>query len=113
MGDWWGGLGPRAGWLELKIGVPAGNSPKHTGLVHAAFPEHSVAAGGTVGARSGCDALSSGPLQVSVAILLVPSEGAEGAPELGKGKMGLPLPPPALSRLPSSPHPAVPLAGSK
>lgn len=52
---------------------------------------------------------------MSVAILmLVPSEGAEGAPELGKGKMGLPLPPsPALSRLPSSPHPAVPLADSK
>lgn len=44
---------------------PAGDSPEHAGLVHAALPEHAVVASGAVGARGGRNALSAGPLQVS------------------------------------------------
>lgn len=41
-----------------------GNPSKYTGLVHAAFPEHAVAVGGSVGARGGGDALPTRSVQV-------------------------------------------------
>lgn len=44
---------------------PAGDSPEHAGLIHAALPEHAVAASGAVSARGGCNAVPAGSLQVS------------------------------------------------
>lgn len=66
------GMGP-AGWgpgraKAMLTACPlAGDPPEHAGLVHAALPEHAVAAGGAVGARGGRDAVPAGPLQVSAA----------------------------------------------
>ena len=42
----------------------SGNSSQYTGLVHAAVPEHTVAAGGSIGACGGGDALPTRPVQV-------------------------------------------------
>jgi hypothetical protein len=41
-----------------------GNPSQYTGLVHAAFSEHTVAAGGSFGACGGGDALPTRPVQV-------------------------------------------------
>lgn len=42
----------------------SGNPSQYTGLVHAAVPKHSVAAGGSFGACGGGDALPTRPVQV-------------------------------------------------
>ena len=44
---------------------PAGDPSEHTGLIHAALSEHTVAAGGAVSSCGGRDAVPAGPLQVS------------------------------------------------
>lgn len=41
-----------------------GNPTQYTGLVHAAVPKHTVAAGGSIGACGGGDALPTRPVQV-------------------------------------------------
>lgn len=63
------GAGPL--WVQLggASAVPsllcAGNPPQHPGLVHAALPEHALAAGGAVCARGGSDVVPLRPIQVS------------------------------------------------
>lgn len=49
---------------QLYCCVSAGNPSQHTGLLHAALPEHAVAVGGSVGACGGRDALPTRPVQV-------------------------------------------------
>lgn len=58
-------MGARGAQAMLIACSPAGDSPEHAGLVHAALPEHAVVASGAVSARGGCNAVSAGPLQVS------------------------------------------------
>lgn len=48
-----------------------GNPAQHSGLVHAAVPEHAVAAGGSFGACGGGDALPSRPVQVQGGLVCV------------------------------------------
>lgn len=43
----------------------AGNPPQHPGLVHAALPKHTLAAGGALCARGGSDVVPLRPIQVS------------------------------------------------
>lgn len=88
---------------------PAGNPPEHAGLVHAAVPEHTVAAGGAVGARGGRDAVPAGPLQVSATRGSDTSIGGAGP---ARGGVGPPLPPslpPALC----APQPLRPVQGEQ
>lgn len=42
----------------------AGNTSQYAGFIHAAVPEHTVVAGGSVGACGGGDALPTRPVQV-------------------------------------------------
>lgn len=51
--------------VHLPLPCVLGNPPQHPGLVHAAFPEHALAAGGTVCARGGSDVVPFRPIQVS------------------------------------------------
>lgn len=81
----------------LTAGPPAGDPPEHAGLVHAALPEHAVAAGGAVGARGGRDVVPAGPFQVSAAGR--PDTSTCGAGRAGEGVAALP----SLSRQPSAP----------
>uniref|UniRef100_A0A2K5UT02 Glutamate receptor ionotropic, NMDA 1 n=1 Tax=Macaca fascicularis TaxID=9541 RepID=A0A2K5UT02_MACFA len=90
--------GPWRARAALTSRPPAGNPPEHARLVHAAVPEHTVAAGGAVGARGGRDAVPAGPLQVSATRGSDTSTGG-GA---GEGGAGPPLRP--LSRPPSAPR---------
>lgn len=50
--------------FKTSFAVISGNPSQHAGLVHAAVPEHAVAAGGSVGACGGGDALPTRPVQV-------------------------------------------------
>lgn len=86
---------------------PAGDPQEHAGLVHAALPEHPVAAGGAVGARGGRDAVPAGPLQVSAARR--PTPPPAGQAERARGAAGLPRTPSPARPL----HSAAPSAGSK
>lgn len=49
---------------KMRSAVFPGNPSQYTGLVHAAFPEHTVVAGGSFGACGGGDALPTRPVQV-------------------------------------------------
>lgn len=95
-----------AGWspgrarAALTASPPTGDTPEHTGLVHAALPEHTVAASGAVGARGGRDAVPAGPLQVSAARGPDTSTCGAGAADEGRGGAASP----ALSRPPSAPR---------
>lgn len=80
------GWGPGRATATLTACPPAGDPPEHAGLVHAALPEHSVAAGGAVGTRGGRDVVPAGPLQVSAARR--PSTSACGAGAAGEGRGG-------------------------
>lgn len=62
-----------------------GNPPQHPRLVHAAFPEHAVAAGGTLSACRGRDVVSLRPVQVTDLWVRV---GACGGVHLGRGGEG-------------------------
>lgn len=75
----WAGLGGLAvgdsGWAGCWLGgcqhcssfsLVLGNPPQHSGLIHAALPEHTLAAGGAVCARGGGDVVPLRPIQVSV-----------------------------------------------
>lgn len=42
----------------------SGNPSQYAGLIHATVPKHTVAAGGSFGARGGGDALPTRPVQV-------------------------------------------------
>lgn len=73
---------------------PAGDPAEHAGLVHAAVPEHAVAAGGAVGARGGRHAVPAGPLQVSAAGgRTPPPAGRAERARAGRGCLSRPLPP--------------------
>lgn len=71
---WTGLLVGEVGWAGCSLGgcqrfsplfSVLGNPPQHPGLVHAALPEYTVAAGGAVCACGGSDAVPSGSIQVS------------------------------------------------
>lgn len=96
----------RAGAALTACG-PAGDPPEHAGFLHAALPEHAVAAGGAVRARGGRDAVPAGPLQVSAA--RGPDSSTCGRAERARAGAGCPFRPlpPALCA------PAAPSAGSK
>lgn len=51
---------------SVSVCVCTGNPSQHSGLIHAAVPEHAVAVGRSVGPRGGSDALPIRPVQVSV-----------------------------------------------
>jgi len=62
----------QCGWCLLdwiKLCCFAGNTTQYTGLVHAAFSEHSVVTGGSIGPCCGGDALPIRPFQVKKDLL--------------------------------------------
>lgn len=51
--------------------VCVGNPSQHSGFVHAAIPEHTVAVSRSVGPRGGSDALPIRPVQVNTGFNII------------------------------------------